>query len=71
MGTPHARERGAGPEAAASPRARRCPGTCAEAPTSRRLRLELLERDFLRRYTEKNLRTVNFFMPRSIAPRAA
>lgn len=39
--------------------------------TSRRLRLELLERDFLRRYTEKNLRTVNFFMLSSIAPRPA
>ena len=39
----------------------------ARAFTSSRLRLELLERDFLRRYTEKNLRTVNFFMLSSIA----
>lgn len=53
---------------------RRGPASCAlpgRAFTSRRLRLELLERDFLRRYTEKNLRTVNFFMLSSIAPRPA
>lgn len=43
----------------------------AAALTSSLLRLVLLERDFLRRYTEKNLRTVNFFMLCSIAPRPA